>query len=143
MSASKIPTNNRLLIVDDREDDVFLLKHALKKGGITNPIDSLENGSLAVEHLKASLGGNTGSELPAMVLLDVKMPLMDGHEVLTWIRSQPLLNNLAVYMLSSSQLPDDISKARNCAAAGYWVKPSSLPEYNDLVAKVKTALAAR
>ena len=143
MSASKTTTNNPLLIVDDREDDVFLLKHALKKGGITNPIHSLENGSLAVEHLKASLSDVTGRDLPALVLLDIKMPLMDGHEVLAWIRTQPLLNNLAVYMLSTSQLPDDISKAQNGAAAGYWLKPSSLPEYNDLVTKVKTVLAAQ
>jgi two-component system response regulator len=140
MSSAALEANSHVLVVDDLEDDVLLLTRALRKGGVTNPIDSLENGSLAVEHLKERLDNGPGHELPALVLLDIKMPNMDGHEVLEWIRSQPPLRELPVYMLSSSAVREDIARAESSAASGYWVKPSSQPEYNDLVAKVKNAL---
>ena len=55
MSASALKNNPRLLIVDDREDDVFLLTHALKKGGVTIPIETFENGLLAVDTLPPEL----------------------------------------------------------------------------------------
>ena len=141
MCAAFLKANPRLLIVDDLDDDIFLLRHALKKGGVTSPIDSRENGSLAVEHLKSCLANLPGAVLPTLVLLDVKMPMMDGHQVLAWIRSQPALNNLAVYMFSSSPLPSDISRAEKSHAAGYWIKPGCTSEYDVIVAKIKTLLA--
>jgi len=143
VSAIAIEANSHVLVVDDLEDDVFLLMRALRKGGLTNPIDSLENGSLAVEHLKEGMNNGPGCKLPALVLLDIKMPVMDGHQVLAWIRAQPPLKDLPVYVLASSDLPEDLSRAQSSAASGYWVKPSSSQDFNDLVAKVKNALHQR
>ena len=141
MSASALKTNSRLLIVDDSDDDVFLLTRALRKSGIPNSIDCAANGAQGINYLQAHVADSErGSELPCMVLLDLKMPIVDGHEVLTWIRSQPSLQNLPVYILSSSQLEIDIAKSKEAGAADFWVKPSSLPEYLDLAVRIKALL---
>ena len=141
MSASALKTNSPLLIVDDSDDDIFLLTRALRKSGISHPIDCAANGAQGINYLQAHIADReAGHELPSLVLLDLKMPIVDGHEVLAWIRSQPSLQNLPVYVLSSSQLEIDIAKSKEGGAADYWVKPSSLPEYQDLAARIKDIL---
>jgi|SRR4051812_21781650 CheY-like chemotaxis protein len=140
MSASALKTNAPLLIVDDSDDDIFLLTRALRKTGIPHPIDCAANGAQGINYLRAHIAHHGGSELPSLVLLDLKMPIVDGHEVLAWIRSQPSLEKLPVYVLSSSQLEIDISKSKEGGAADYWVKPSSLPEYQDLADRIKSVL---
>jgi two-component system response regulator len=141
MSAFKLPTAPRVLIVDDNEDDVFILTHVLRKSGVAHPIDCAVNGLQCIKYLQALLAESTEpSSLPALILLDLKMPLVDGHEVLAWIRSQDALHSLPIYMLSSSELALGISRARENGAADYWVKPSSLSEYHQLAARVKSLL---
>jgi CheY-like chemotaxis protein len=140
MSASKETTAQRVLIVDDRDDDVFLLMRALKKAGVPYSIDCAGNGVQAINYLAGCLGNPPGPELPSMVLLDLKMPMMDGHEVLAWIRSQPELANLQVYVLSTSHLEQDVAKAKASGVADYWFKPNSLAGYYDLAAKIKALL---
>lgn len=141
MSAHQTAMDPRLLIVDDSDDDIFFLTRALRKSGISHPVDCAANGAQGIKYLQTFLEKpHAGDELPSMVLLDLKMPLVDGHQVLEWIRAQPAFNQLPVYILSSSQLDLDISKAKKSGAADYWVKPSSLPEYQDLASRIKTIL---
>ncbi|HUR47417.1 MAG TPA: response regulator [Candidatus Saccharimonadales bacterium] len=141
MSAHQTAMDPRLLIVDDSDDDIFFLTRALRKSGIALPVDCAANGAQGIKYLQSYLNNpHPKDELPSMVLLDLKMPLVDGHQVLEWIRGQPALNQLPVYILSSSQLDLDISKAKKSGAADYWVKPSSLPEYQDLAVRIKTIL---
>ena len=136
-----LKTDSRLLIVDDSDDDVFLLTRALRKTGISHAIDCAANGAQGINYLLAHANHEgIGPGLPSLVLLDLKMPVVDGHEVLAWIRSQPSLQNLPVYVLSSSQLDIDVSKSKAAGAADYWVKPSSLPEYHELAARIKALL---
>src|SRR6476646_6273484 len=113
MSASHLKVDSRLLIIDDREDDVFLLLRALKKMGVPHKIDCAPNGVEGINYLQTCLGkSNPNSSLPSLVILDLKMPLVDGHEVLAWIRTQPEFANLGVYILSTSHLETDITKAK-------------------------------
>ena len=140
MSAPKEPEAQRVLIVDDRDDDVFLLMRALKKAGVPYSIDCAGNGVQAVKYLAGCLANTPVPDLPSMVLLDLKMPLMDGHEVLAWIRAQPELANLQVYVLSTSHLEHDVAKAKGSGAADYWFKPNSLAGYYDLAARIKAIL---
>src|SRR5690349_5536826 len=113
MSASKTTPNPRLLIVDDSDDDVFLLTRALRKNGLAHSIDCAANGAQGIKYLEAHL---SYPDLPSMVLLDLKMPLVDGHQVLAWIRTQPGLSKLPVYVLSSSQLDIDMAAAKQSGA---------------------------
>jgi two-component system response regulator len=141
MSASKISTGPQVLIVDDSDDDVVILMRAFQKAGVVHPVHCAVNGAQCIKYLQALLGEHAaGSDLPAMVLLDLKMPLVDGHEVLAWIRSQPALSSLPVYILSSSELTSDISRAKDNGAADFWSKPTSFPEYRQLAARIKSLL---
>ena len=99
------------------------------------------NGAHAIKYLEARLKHSSSRiDLPALILLDIKMPLADGHEVLAWIRSQPALAQLRVYILTSSDLETDRSRARELGASDFWVKPCSYTEYRTLADKIKMLL---
>ena len=80
-----------ILLVEDSEDNVFLVRHAMHKAGVTTPVEVTTSGEQAIEYL----GGINGYSdwhrfpLPSIVLLDLKMPGMDGFDVLKWIRQRP------------------------------------------------------
>ncbi|HUR47634.1 MAG TPA: response regulator [Candidatus Saccharimonadales bacterium] len=141
MGALPSNSNQFLFVVDDSDDDVFILSRALKGAGVSNNIDRGVNGAQAISYLQALLkNSDSGSKLPAMILLDIKMPLADGHEVLAWIRSQPALSRTPVYVLTSSELESDRSRSKQLGASDFWVKPFSYTEYRTLADKIKTLL---
>ncbi|HUR46927.1 MAG TPA: response regulator [Candidatus Saccharimonadales bacterium] len=134
-------TSRYLLIVDDSDDDVFILMRALRKNGVTYSVESAANGAQAIKYLEALLREDPeAADLPLMVLLDIKMPQVDGHEVLAWIRSQPALRQLPVYVLSSSELQTDIARARELGAVDYWTKPLAVSGFQNLALKIKDLL---
>ncbi len=120
---------------DDDADDVDLLRILLRKAGIDHPTHFYRQG----EEIVAALGELIESSLkkaicPLLCFLDVKMPAMNGHDVLKWIRSQPALDLLPVVMLSSSDHPDDIKQAAQNGAQCYLTKypqPAILREVID------------
>ena len=138
MADVHIKSDQFLLVVDDSEDDVFILSRALKGAGISNTIECAVNGERAIKYLEALLkGSGDGSNLPALILLDIKMPLKDGHEVLAWIRAQPEFSRTPVFMLTSSELETDCSRSKLLGASDYWVKPFAYSEYRVLADKIK------
>ncbi|HUR44511.1 MAG TPA: response regulator [Candidatus Saccharimonadales bacterium] len=133
-----------VLVVDDSDDDVFLLSRALRKMGVNHPIECAVNGVEGMKYFKALLAeGPESGDFPSLVILDLKMPLVDGHELLAWIRSQPALKKLAVYVLSSSIIPGDVSASIQFGALDHWTKPCSMREYFELAAKIKNLLPPR
>jgi CheY-like chemotaxis protein len=135
------PHRKALLLVDDSPDDVFLLTWALKKRGSMPSAHFAANGVEAVDYLRACLDHQMPwDHLPTLVLLDIKMPKVNGLEALQWIRAQPALDHLPVYMLSSSALESDMSKAKEARADGYWVKPSRLQDYLPLADRIQNLL---
>jgi DNA-binding response OmpR family regulator len=74
--------------------------------------------------------------VPALVLLDLKMPKVDGFDVLAWLRTRPELESLPVVVLSSSSREDDIQRARTLGAADYRVKPADFDELMILAQEV-------
>ena len=117
----KTPT---LLIIEDNADDLFLVRRALRPAAHYN-VQVAEDGQEALDYL-----GGVGRyadrgqfPLPALVLLDLKLPYIHGFQVLTWLRSHPKLKELPVIMLSSSPEDKDREKAAELGALGYFVKP--------------------
>ena len=117
---------NLILLADDEENDVFLVRRAFEKAGVPHTLIVAENGQIAVDYLqKASLDEDgEAAPLPALLLLDLHMPRMDGFDVLTWLSTRPDFNQVAVVVFSSSSLEQDIQKAKALGADDYQIKPS-------------------
>jgi CheY-like chemotaxis protein len=125
-----------LLLVEDDEDDVALLRRACRRAGLANPVVVLGDGDAAVDYL-----GGTGPyadrgrhPLPMLVLLDLKLPRRSGHEVLAWLRAQAgPIRRLPVVVLTSSARPEDVNRAYEAGANTYLVKPGSAEALLDIV----------
>jgi two-component system response regulator len=113
-----------VLVAEDDEDDLFLSKRVLAKAGVA-PVFCVRDGKEAMDYLagRGAYEVRADHPLPEVLLLDLKMPAFSGHEVLEWLRTQPELGNLKVYVLTSSDEPRDRSRAQAAGACGYFVKP--------------------
>lgn len=128
-----------ILVADDNEDDVFILKRALKSAGVESPLIVVENGQEAVDYLIGT--GNYADRrefpLPCLLLLDVKMPYLTGLQVAKWVRQESNLSTLPVLFLTSSNSASDIDQAYRCGANAYLVKPPSLAGFTEMLESVK------
>jgi CheY-like chemotaxis protein len=104
-----------ILVVDDSSEDVLCLSMACRRSGINHSIIRVTDGKQAIEYLRDNAP-------PDVLLLDLKMPTMDGFEVLEWIRQQPALEKLPVIILSGSNLENDKARAKELGAKDYFVK---------------------
>ncbi len=114
-----------ILHVDDDQNDLLLLEHACRAANLSYTVKSAPDGDMAIAYLsgRGSYGNRLTNPLPALVLLDLKMPRKSGFEVLTWIRNQPSLKRMLVFIFTSSRHQEDIDKAYELGANAYLVKP--------------------
>ncbi len=123
------------LIVEDQENDAFFLMHALKKAGLNNPVQVVEDGEKAMEYLKGdgSYADRNAFPLPSLIFLDLKLPNDTGLQDLQWIREQPQLAPIVVVVFTSSNLDEDITQASRLGANSYVVKPPNLEKLVEVV----------
>jgi CheY-like chemotaxis protein len=130
----RIPPDNffTILVVEDNPNDFLLLEAAFAKNGIENPVQWMRDGLLAIKYLcgEGEYGNRHKFPLPNIIILDLKLPKLGGLELLDWIKSNPVISVLPVLVLSSSNLPDDVSKAYALGASSFFIKPST---FDDLV----------
>ncbi|HET7921653.1 MAG TPA: response regulator [Gammaproteobacteria bacterium] len=128
-----------ILLAEDDENDVMLIKRAFSKSHVINPIACVENGEQAVAYLsgQGEYADREKHPLPFMMLLDLKLPRLSGHEVLTWLREQPGLKRLPVVVLTSSREPTDINRAYEIGANSYLVKPVVFEEFSTLLKQLQ------
>jgi CheY-like chemotaxis protein len=114
-----------ILLVEDQEDDVLLIKRAFAKANIANPMQVVGNGEEAIWYLKGEgkYANRAEYPLPDLMLLDLQMPIKNGFEVLKWIRQQPCLAALRVLVLTSSDSLRDVNLAYKLGANSFLVKP--------------------
>jgi len=114
-----------VLAIEDEDNDAFLLRTALKKAGVPNPLVVVRDGQEAVDYLSGEMPFTDRSlhPLPVLILLDLKMPRMTGFDVLAWIATRPELKHLPVIVLSSSSDDSDVHKARQMGARDFYIKP--------------------
>jgi CheY-like chemotaxis protein len=122
-----------LLLVEDNEDDAFLMKRSLKAAGVEQPLYVVEDGQQAIDYLsgRGQYSDREKYPLPAFIFLDLKLPFKSGHEVLAWIKKQLELSEIIVVILTSSNQPSDLEEAYRLGANSYVVKP---PTTEQLVA---------
>jgi len=120
-----MPEQSVILLVEDREDDVILIRKAFQKAGLNNPFQLARDGEEAIAYLagEGKFSNRVEFPLPWLVLLDLKMPRVDGFEVLTWIRRQPSLSRIIVLVLTSSEYIRDVDRAYKLGANSFLVKP--------------------
>jgi CheY-like chemotaxis protein len=101
------------LLAEDSQNDVFLMQQAFKKAGLPNPIQVVADGEEAISYLKGEgrYSDRAQYPLPMAVLLDLKMPRMNGFEVLEWVRKQPNLKRVVVIILTASNRSSDADRA--------------------------------
>ena len=132
-----------LLIANGNDDEVLFFMWALKTAGIDRSADFVSSGPQAVSYLQDSITDLcVASQVQVLLLLDDQIPLTNALQVLVWIRSQPALKSLSVYMFASSPLAADISRAKRFGAREYWVKPSNPGprQFMDLALKLKAII---
>lgn len=123
-----------ILLVEDRQDDIILIQKAFHKSFLRNPMKVVRDGAEAIEYLAGSGQYSNRQEfpLPSLILLDLKMPRIDGFEVLEWLRAQPGISNIPVLVLTSSRRPVDVSRAYKLGANSFLVKPVDFENYTRL-----------
>lgn len=124
MTAANLP----ILLVEDDENDVLLIRRAFSRAGIANPLEIARDGDQALDYLAGDgpYRDRQRYPLPAVVLLDLKLPRRSGLEVLAWLRGQLGLRRLPVVVLTSSNDRGDINRAYDLGANSYLVKPVAL-----------------
>lgn len=127
-----MPSDQYILLVEDDPNDTLLIKRAFQKAGLGEVLKNVGDGDQAIQYLS---GGNEFADrarfpLPFLVLLDLKMPGMDGFDVLQWVRGQRDFKRLLVVVLTSSNLQADVDRAYDLGANSYLVKPV---EFNEMV----------
>jgi CheY-like chemotaxis protein len=134
-------TIRSILLVEDNEDDAFLMERALEHAGIINPIMIVENGQEAVDYLsgQGKFSDRQKYPLPVLIFLDLKLPIKNGFEVLQWVRDQPEFESIQVVVLTSSNEPSDLSKSYDLGANSYVVKPPTAAQLMDMAKAFKWA----
>jgi len=132
-----------ILLVENNQDDILLILRAFQRAGVNRRIQTVTSGMDAVAYLQGTYPYDDRGKypLPALVLLDIKMPGMDGFEVLKWIRRQFEFFHLCVVMLTSSDLIRDVNEAYHLGANSFLVKPLDFQNAAELARSLDTLLA--
>ncbi|HWF17699.1 MAG TPA: response regulator [Verrucomicrobiae bacterium] len=126
--------NFLVLVADDSESDRILLKKAMERATTLRIIGEVANGHDVISYLKGHAHFNDREKypLPDLLLLDLKMPLKDGFEVLTWLRTQSF-QNLTVVVLTDSMHAEHIKRALDLGADLFQVKPKMPHDLNAMI----------
>ncbi|WP_432835096.1 response regulator [Dactylosporangium sp. CA-092794] len=122
---------NRVLLVEDNPDDLELARLAFARGRFGTAVDVARDGAEALDYLFAP-----GQEPPQVVLLDIKLPLVDGIDVLRRVKSDPRTRHIPVVMLTSSAQDRDLHACYELGANSYIVKPVDMEHFMAAVNKI-------
>ncbi|MCL7419977.1 MAG: response regulator [Methylobacter sp.] len=117
-----------ILLVEDDQVDIMTVERGLKKLGVINKLVTVNNGEEALQYLESS-----EDELPCMILLDINMPKMNGHECLKQLKSHPAFKNIPVIMLTSSMEQQDVDQGFALGISGYILKPVDYDQFIDAI----------
>lgn len=128
-----------VLLVEDNDDDIFFMRRAFRNAAIANPVIVLQDGQSAIDYLSGDgvYADRDQHPMPGLMLLDIKLPLRTGFEVLHWIRTDPRMRSLIVVVLTSSNETIDIDAAYRLGANSYLVKPPSPGSLLELMKNLK------
>jgi CheY-like chemotaxis protein len=138
--ADDMQYDGQILLADDDPDYAILVQEALHQAGLFNHIEIVHNGLEAVEYLKGEAANPPDSHpqaRTALAILDLRLPVKHGFDVLRWIRRQPEFQNLPVVMLSGSGFEAEERTAYELGATAYEVKPAQFQQLLNLVERLR------
>ncbi len=128
-----------ILLVEDNPDDVVLTKMALEKSRIVNRLVVAEDGEVALDYLfsRGKFTDRDSRQMPEVVLLDLKLPRVDGLEVLRQVRANPATNLLPVVVLTSSSEDQDMIKSYKLGCNSFIIKPVDFDQFVNAVQQLQ------
>ena len=117
-----------VLLIEDDDNDVILFRMGTRTVNGEHKVYTVQNGIQAIEFLRDALAGRRGP-FPDILVLDLKMPEMDGLELLSWLKQQEEFRMLPVVVLTGSPLKENVAYARNLGARSYLLKPVDLGDF--------------
>lgn len=130
--------NATIMLVEDDPNDILLTRRAFEKGGLANPLVVMDRAEEAWAYLtgQGPYGDRTKHPFPVLAMVDIKMPGMNGLELVERIRTTPVLKRLPIIMLTSSSEEMDVTRAYDLGVNSYLVKPVRFEEFVEIVKKV-------
>jgi len=127
-----------ILLAEDNEDDLWLMQQALKKAHLPKPPMVVRDGAETIDYLagRGKYADRNQYPFPFVLLLDLKMPVKDGFEVMEWWRSQTRRRHLTIIVLTSPPYRADIERAYALGATSYLCKPTELHDLSEMVERI-------
>jgi DNA-binding response OmpR family regulator len=124
-----------ILLVDDCENDLFLMRIAFKKAEFNGRLQEVHNGQEAISYMKGEghYQDRDKFPLPLVMVLDLNMPMKNGFEVLSWMRAQTDFKQLPIIILTASTRPQDVQRAFDLGATSFLVKPGDLADLTAMI----------
>lgn len=122
----------RVLLVEDNDDDVLMLRETLADTGLVRLCHVASNGAAALKFLRAQAHDPVGA-LPELILLDINMPGKNGFEVLEAVKSDPALRHIPVVVLTTSRREEDVIRSYAHGACSFITKPQGLEQLREVV----------
>ena len=133
-----------IIMVDDDEDDIFIMRKELRKAGFGDEsFQAVNGGPELLSLLREGEGTFDPATAPDLILLDINMPRMDGFEVLAQLKNDELARNIPVIMFSTSSQSADVKKSFHLGAEDYIVKPRELNEFQETINRIVQFLLKR
>jgi CheY-like chemotaxis protein len=130
------PKSVDILLVEDNADHVELIVKALRNNNVLNEVHIAISGEEAMDFLYQR-GAYVDAARPGLILLDIKLPGMDGTEFLRWIKADPKLKSIPVVVLTTSGSEKEIAESYHCGANSYIVKPVDFEHFTKVIKELK------
>ena len=122
----------KILLAEDNDDDIVMIKDAFARSKIINSFDVVKNGEEALQYLHKE-GKYFDKDRPGLILLDINMPIKNGFEVLEALKKDPQFDYIPVVMLTTSEREEDIVKSYKAGACSYITKPVNFNNFSKVI----------
>lgn len=128
-----------ILLAEDNEAHVILIKRSFVHARFVNPVQVVKDGAETIAYLSGAgpYADRKEFPFPSLLLLDLKMPNVDGFEVLEWIQREPMMRGLRIVVLTTSERIFDVKRAYELGASSFLTKPLALKDFIQLGAAIK------
>ena len=125
----------KILLAEDDPDDAEIFQLAIKRSGLVTRLIVTRDGQETIDYLSGNdpFHDRTKFPFPNLLIMDIRMPNVDGFHLLTWLRTHPQCSVVPTLIFSASDQPNDVRKAYQLGANSYIAKPSQLEELVDLI----------